>query len=173
MIITVGGSVGSGKTTLARELSEKLGFKHVSAGEIMRKMAEEAGMDLLEFSKYAEKNIAVDKKIDERQREQAKGNCVVDGRLSAYFLDADLKIWLTAPFDVRVKRIMGREDIKEKEARNRILKREESERIRYKKIYDIDIDNLAIYDLVINTGKWQVKELADIVSAAVKGIEIS
>ncbi|MBM3309730.1 MAG: cytidylate kinase, partial [Candidatus Altiarchaeales archaeon] len=39
MIITVGGSAASGKTTLARGLAKQLKFKHISAGGIMREMA--------------------------------------------------------------------------------------------------------------------------------------
>ena len=97
MIITVGGSIASGKTTLAEQLSKKLGFKYISAGEIMRKMASERGMTLLEFSKLAESNYDIDRNIDAQQKKYATGNCIVDGRLSAFLLDATIKIFLTAP----------------------------------------------------------------------------
>ncbi|RLI90672.1 MAG: cytidylate kinase, partial [Candidatus Altiarchaeales archaeon] len=39
MIITIGGSICSGKTTLARELAKRFNLKHISAGSIMREMA--------------------------------------------------------------------------------------------------------------------------------------
>lgn len=51
---------------------QKLNYKHISAGDIFRKMAEERNMSLLEFSKFAEENEEIDIKIDEKQAELAK-----------------------------------------------------------------------------------------------------
>lgn len=49
----------------------------------------------------------IDIEIDKRQADLTKKseNLIIEGRLSAYFIEADLKIWLTAPFDVRAQRI--------------------------------------------------------------------
>ena len=170
MIITIGGSIGSGKTTLAKKISERFNLKHVSAGLVMRKMAEEKGMSLLDFSKYAESNPKIDEEIDQKQKSLVKTDCVVDGRLSAYFIPADLKIWLDAPLKDRVERVVKRDNVSKKEARKDIVKREQSERKRYLKIYDINLDSMEIYDLIINNGRFSIKNTVDIVSAAVKGI---
>ncbi|MEA3255182.1 MAG: AAA family ATPase [Candidatus Altiarchaeota archaeon] len=170
MIITIGGSIGSGKTTLAEEISERFNLKHVSAGLVMRKMAEEKDMSLLDFSKYAESNPKIDEEIDQKQKSLVKDDCVVDGRLSAYFIPADLNIWLDAPLKDRVERVMKRDNVSKKEARKDIVKREQSERKRYLAIYDINLDSMEIYDLIINNGRFSIKNTVDIVSAAVKGI---
>jgi len=173
MIITISGSIGSGKTTAANEIS-KLGFKHISAGEIMRKMAYENKKDLIEFSKCAEKDFTIDQKIDEEQKrmveyETSRGaNCVVEGRISAYFIKSDLKMWFYAPLEVRAKRVSERENISLSESIERIMTREHSERIRYSKIYGIDLNDLNIYDFVLNTSKWDVHGLLKIVVDAVK-----
>lgn len=50
MIITVGGLAGTGTTTTAELLSEKLDIPFVSSGSIFRAMAKEKGMSVLEFS---------------------------------------------------------------------------------------------------------------------------
>jgi cytidylate kinase len=173
MLITIGGSVGSGKTTLADKISKKFGMERVSAGSVMRTMAAERNVSLLEFSKYAESHPGVDKEIDARQKELAVGcakrsGCVVDGRLSAYMLPSDLRIWLDAPLDVRAGRVAKREGISVKIARRDILVREKSENKRYKEIYGIDLDDREAYDLVINTEKFGVEALVGIVSEAVK-----
>lgn len=170
MIITIGGSIGSGKTTLAGEISKRFNLEHISTGEIMRGMAKEKRMSLLEFSRYAESNPEIDREIDQRQKNLAKDNCVVDGRLSAYFLPAELKVWLDAPLEVRVDRVAKRDNVSEKEARKEILEREQSEKKRYREIYDIDLDDMEIYDLIINNEKFSIKDTADIVSTAIKGI---
>jgi cytidylate kinase len=171
MIITIGGSIGSGKTTLADEISRTFNMQHVSVGKIMREMAKEKGMDILEFSKYAEGNPTIDKEIDRKQKSMCfKGNSVVDGRLSAYMLDANLRLWLDAPLEVRAQRVAKREKTTEIRAKKDILKREESEKKRYKDIYKIDLNDRAIYDLIINTKRFTVEEIVEIVSAIIKSI---
>ncbi len=171
MIITIGGSIGSGKTTLASEISHRFGMSHVSVGEVMRQMAKDRKMELIEFSKYAEANPGIDKEIDRKQKDMcSNGNCVVDGRLSAYMLDADLRIWLDAPLAVRAQRVSKREKTTEVRAKKDILKREESEKKRYKEIYKIDLDDRSIYDLVINTKRFSVEEIVNMVSAIIKSI---
>lgn len=165
MIITVGGTVSSGKSVVARHLAEKLGYEYLSPGKIMRDMAAEKGMGILEFSEYAEAHPEVDGEIDERQKKLAKGEIVVDGRLSAHILDADYRIWLTAPIEERVKRIMGRESEFECEdlARSAIQEREDSERKRYRDFYGIELDDLSIYDLVLNTGNYGITDMKEVV----------
>ncbi|HIE33799.1 MAG TPA: cytidylate kinase [Candidatus Altiarchaeales archaeon] len=174
MIITVSGLIGSGKTTLAKRLSEKFNLEYISPGSIMRKMSEKEGISLIEFSRCAEKNPEIDRVIDEKQTELAKkGNCVVDGRLSAYLLEPNLSIWLKAPIDVRVERVSRRDSISQKAAREHITLRENSERKRYWNYYNIDIDNLDIYDLIIDTNKFGGDEMLAIVSCAIEKIRNS
>jgi len=170
MIITIGGSICSGKTTLARELAKKFNLKHISAGSIMREMAKKRGMSLLEFSRYAESNPEVDLEIDRRQKELATGNCVVDGRLSAHFLDSDLKIWLDAPLNVRVERLSERDKKSEEDAKRSIIEREDSERRRYMEIYGINLGDISTYDLIINTAKFDIKTMTELVSIAIRNI---
>ena len=170
MIITIGGSICSGKTTLARELAKKFNLRHISAGSIMREMAKKRGMSLLEFSRYAESNPEVDLEIDRRQKELATGNCVVDGRLSAHFLDSDLKIWLDAPLNVRAERLSERDKKSEEDAKRSIIEREDSERKRYMEIYGINLRDISAYDLIINTAKFDIKTMTELVSIAIKDI---
>ena len=110
MIITIGGLAGTGTTTAAEILSKKLDIPYISAGSIFREMAKEKGMSVLEFSEFAEGNDDIDKEIDKRQAELAKSskNLIIEGRLSAYFIDADLKVWLITPLDIRSERISVR-----------------------------------------------------------------
>ncbi|OYT27409.1 MAG: cytidylate kinase [Candidatus Altiarchaeales archaeon ex4484_96] len=167
MIVTVGGLVGAGKSTLGKGLAKKYGLDYISAGQVMRDLAKQKNMSLQQYSSIAEENPEIDRLIDEEQKKAAHDNCVVDGRLAAYFIeDADLRVWLTAPADVRATRIASRENITVTESGKRIRNREKSERIRYKQIYDIKLDDLSIYDLVINTGVFHEKATRDIVSKA-------
>ena len=169
MLITVGGSAASGKTTLAMELARRLKFKHISAGGLMRVLAAENNMDLIEFSKYAESHPEVDFEVDRRQKKLANGDCVVDGRLSAHFLKASLRVWLTAPIEVRARRIRYRDKFKNiGDAVRHIRRREASERVRYRRLYGIDHPQLDIYNLILDTGLFGISETVDIVEKAVE-----
>ena len=172
MIITLGGLAGTGTTTTAELLSEKLDIPYISAGYVFRQMASERGMSVLEFSEFAEGNDDIDKEIDKRQAELAKSsdNLIVEGRLSAYFVEADLKLWLVTPFDVRSQRIAERESKSVDVASEEIIVREESEALRYRDIHNIDIKNMDIYDLIINTGTFNPEEVSEIILTTLKVI---
>ena len=63
MIITIGGLAGTGTTTTAELLSEKLDIPYISAGFVFREMAAEKGMSVLEFSEFAEVMMILIKKL--------------------------------------------------------------------------------------------------------------
>ncbi|MBE6511347.1 MAG: AAA family ATPase [Methanobrevibacter sp.] len=172
MIITLGGLAGTGTTTTAELLSEKLDIPYISAGYVFRQMASERGMSVLEFSEFAEGNDDIDKEIDKRQAELAKSadDLIVEGRLSAYFVEADLKLWLVTPFDVRSQRIAERESKSVDVAREEIVIREDSEALRYMDIHNIDIKNMDIYDLIINTGTFDPEKVSEIILTTLKVI---
>ena len=172
MIITIGGLAGTGTTTAAELLSEKLGIDYISAGYVFRQMASEHNMSVLEFGEFAEGNDDIDKEIDKRQAELAKSadNLIVEGRLSAYFVEADLKLWLVTPFDVRSKRIADRESKSVDVASEEIIAREKSEALSYMDIHNIDISNMDIYDLIINTDTFNPEEVSEIILTTLKVI---
>lgn len=169
MITTIGGPIGSGKTTVSEAIAEKFGFTHISAGLIFREMANEKGVTLEEFSKLAEENHEFDKELDKQQIELAKKaeNAVIDGRLSGLLIDADLKVWLKAPLETRARRVSGREGKDYMEALEDIRKRGDSELKRYKEIYDIDLRDLTPYDIVINTDPFSADEVIGIMEKIV------
>jgi cytidylate kinase len=78
-----------------------------------------------------------------------------------------LKIWIKASVDVRVERIVGREGSSFDDKLAETIEREASEAIRYKSIYDINIDDLSVYDLVIDSQKWNQFQITNIVSIAI------
>ena len=173
MIITIGGLAGTGTTTTAELLSEKLDIPYISAGFVFREMAAERGMSVLEFSEFAEGNDDIDKEIDKRQAQKASEaeNLIVEGRLSAFFVDnADLRVWLVTPFDVRSKRIAEREDKTLEVAKEEIITREESEALRYMEIHNIDISNMDIYDIIINTDTFNPENVSEIIIQTLKVI---
>lgn len=68
MKITISGPPGSGKSTLSKMLSAKLGLELVSMGDIFRKLATERCMSLDEFGTLAKCNDEIDRKLDDAQK---------------------------------------------------------------------------------------------------------
>ena len=171
MRITVSGLPGSGTTSLSRYLAEKHDFSFISAGEVFRQLAKEHGMELAEFGRLAEENPSYDKMIDVRQKEIAKerDNIIIEGRLSGWMIpEADLKIWLFAPIGCRVKRIVFRDHIEDEETATAVtLERERCEAGRYISYYKIDINDLSIYQIILNSEYWTVEGLGAIVDTAI------
>jgi cytidylate kinase len=170
VIITVGGDIGSGKTTVAKAVAKRFGLKHISAGDTFREMAKVRGMSLAEFSRLAEENQDLDRELDNKQVALAReaGDAIVDGRLSGIMIqDAVLKIWLKASLEERVKRVAKRENKDYSQALRETREREASEFKRYKDIYGVDLRDLSFYDVVLNTSLWEPEEVINIIGEMV------
>jgi len=169
MRITISGKAGSGKSTVAKLLSEKLKLRHYSIGDLMRAMANEKKISLLELNMLAESDKSIDLELDEKLKElgKAKDDFVVDGRLTAFFIpNADVRVFLETDDKVRAERILKdkREHEKSKdisEMIDQIRKREESEKKRYKQYYGVDYSDKKLYNLVIDTTKLSPDEVVE------------
>lgn len=170
MIITISGPPGSGKSTLSRLLSAQLGMELVSMGDVFRKLAQDRCMSLEEFGLLAQRDEKIDRKLDEEQKKIAKenDNIILEGRLSGFLVDANLKVWLKAPLEVRAGRIAQRENKSAAKAMAETSERERCERERYLKYYNIDISDLSVYDFVIDSTRWSPEEITEIVVKAVE-----
>lgn len=157
MLITISGPAGSGKSTAAKALASSLGYEHVSGGDIFRELAEERGMTPLELNRHAEEDDQIDRDLDRRLRQIAaqRDDLVLESRLAGWMAGehADFRIWLDAPLDVRARRIAEREEKSRELAGEETKERSESEARRYEDYYGIDISDLSIYDLVLNTSR--------------------
>ncbi len=171
MRITVSGLPGSGTTSLSRYLAQRHNFTMISAGEVFRECAQKHNMELAEFGRLAEEDPTFDKMIDVRQKEIAeeKDNIIVEGRLSGWMVEkADLKIWLFAPINCRIDRIVYRDQIADDETAKKItIERERCEAGRYSAYYNIDINDLSIYHIILNSEHWGVEDLGTIVDTAI------
>ena len=175
MLITVSGPPGSGKSTNAAGLADALGVDHVSGGDIFREMAADRGMTPVEFNEHAEDDGDIDRDLDRRLREIAttRDGVVLESRLAGWLAGeyADLRFWFDAPVAVRAERIADREGKPVDRAREETLRRETSERKRYLEYYEIDIDDLSIYDAVYNTARWAPDRFLDALVATIEAYD--
>ncbi|MFA6999936.1 MAG: AAA family ATPase [Candidatus Paceibacterota bacterium] len=174
-IITIAGSLGSGKSSTAKRVAEMLGYQHFSAGDFFRAIAEKRGVSLVDLNKLAETDLSVDKEADDRNIEIGKmENVVLDSRLAFHFIPDSFKIFLEVNPIVAAKRIL--EDKKNnlnrsKESQNAfdtvenildsISERLVLEKNRYKELYNIDdTTSHEHFDIIINTEKIPLEEVS-------------
>lgn len=166
LIITMSGSHGAGKSFYSKEVAKKFGLRRISAGKIFRKKATERNMSVEELSKLAEDDRRIDEQLDSYVvREAKKGGVVVDSLLSGWLLKdiAHIRICLKAPLNERVKRIARRDGKKYEDALKETNLRERSEKKRFREYYGIDIDDLSIYHLVIDTSLTNIKTIKQLI----------
>ena len=168
MIITISGLHGTGKSTIGKLIARALGLRFYSTGETFRELANEKNMTLKEFTKYVENNPNIDLELDKKIIEIAKnGDIVIDSQLSGFLLKdiADYRIHLVCPTNVRVKRMVSRDLSSYKEKLKETTLREISEAKRFKKLYNIDINDSdeinKTFNLIINTETLTVEEILD------------
>jgi len=160
LVIAISGLHGTGKSTYAKQLAHDFKLSYLSAGALFREIAKEKGITLEELTNLAEKDNSLDQRIDDRTLSWAdRGSVVIDALLAGWMTGerATIKIHMVAPDSVRLKRIANRDKIDFQEAKYRTLKRENCEKLRFKRKYGIELDDLTIYDLVLNTSLLPIK----------------
>ncbi len=171
MIVAISGPIGVGKSTVARMLAERLGIPCISAGGVFRELAARRGISVVELNRLAEGDPRIDRDLDQLQAELARpGPCVVESRLAGWMVQADLKVWLDAPLEVRAARVAGREGHDPDAARDELLTRERSEWSRYRALYGIDITDRAPFHLVVDTSRWPPEAMAEALVLLTRGL---
>ncbi|MBS7648039.1 AAA family ATPase [Candidatus Bathyarchaeota archaeon] len=171
MVITISGPHGTGKTTYAKKIAKALNLRHVSAGELFRKIAYERNLGVEELSEIAMQSPEIDKLIDERTKKEAEcGNVIIDGQLAGWMTleKATLKIFLVAPKEIRIKRVSERDRTSIEETEKRTFLREELERERYKRYYGIDLNDVSIYDVIVDTSLMDIDGTTDFLISVIK-----
>ena len=156
-IITIAGRVGSGKSSTAKLVAERLGFRHFSSGDLFREIASRSQMDLLSANINAEKNPDIDHQVDSRLREigETESNLVIDSRTAWHWIPESFKVYLTLDTHIAAERIIA--DRADKQAvvnenipsdtteyAEQLDDRYASENKRYMTLYGIDPSNEAV-----------------------------
>lgn len=179
MIITISGTPGSGKSTVAKILVQKLGYERVYAGGIMRDTARERGLTLEQFMDYLSTDTKLEQEIDYKVREKAYEleragkNVLVEGRVQYHLIPTSIKVYIKVDSTEGARRIL--KDLQDKQAmqdRNQKMvdtidemvkvnaQREEIDARRYQHIYGIDHRIESQYDLIVDTTSMKAEEAA-------------
>jgi len=179
-IITICGGLGSGKSSTAKLVANKLGFQHFSSGDFFRQVGLELGLSINELNKRAETDKKIDEMTDEKLRGMKDSNkVVIDSRTAYHWIPESFKVYLDLPPEIAKERVLNslKEDTLRKQSEQsstaeevykKIQDRFASEQKRYWDLYQIDNTKKDQYDLVIDTNKNNLEEVVNIVVEAYK-----
>lgn len=177
-IVTIGGHVGAGKTTLAARLAEALGYEELYMGGIMRQIAAERGMTIEKFYADLKNDPKLEQSIDERQAKlmQEKDNLVIQGRVAWFFAKGSMStvfdVFLAVDPAVGAQRTSQRPEnagrpLAEVSRANAERTRQEVER--YRSLYGIEnFLDASHYDFVLDTSNLNEDEVLATIIAKLK-----
>jgi cytidylate kinase len=174
MHITITGDLGSGKSTVAKELCRILGYNYLSTGQIQRNLALDMGMNTLEFNRFTDQNLHIDDYIDTKVKEinNVKEPHVLDSRLAWYFINSSFKIYLMALDEVAASRVLKDDkrvgeplgtDIQGKV--KELRERRESENQRFSSNYGIKPSLFTDFDAVVDTSTATVENVTQLLAS--------
>ena len=185
MIITITGYPGSGKSTLGKGIAKALGLKHYSAGDLLREIAKEKGLDLMQIQHEMEKDRNIDDELDKRTTELGKkeDDFVIDGRVAWHFVPKSIKIFVKIDLEKAAERVFRDSQQKKNErseetgntsveetAKN-MKQRMEMNKERYKKLYNVDYLNEKNYDIVVDTSENSIEVTREQVLEQIKDLK--
>lgn len=170
MIITIAGKPCTGKSTMAEIFVEKYNFERIYAGKIFKEEAKKLGVDILDLAK-SEKVYEIDKRVDDYLENLYKTrldeNLLIESRTSWSFMPKAFNVFIDLPDDVMAERLFNSDrSVQEKgetieQAKVKVTERYYADVERYKKLYNIDCDNLANYNFVIDNSHLTPEQTAD------------
>ena len=165
-IITVSGRIAAGSTTLAKNLSKTLDWRHIEGGDIFwERVRSRLGLDAKDTNKRPDDE---DKIFDEELKKILKEekHIVLETKLAGFNaqgVDGVFKILVICQdehgqdhIDIRIDRLLNREESSVEEAKEEVIERERNDLEKWRRIYvNGDPDwvywDPKYYDLVINT----------------------
>ena len=175
IIVTVSGLIGSGKTSVCRELSLLTGWRVISAGTILRRMAEERGLSVIELNEIAKTDETIDKLIDDQliALRNSPESLIVDSRLAWHFIAKSYKIHLVVDTEIAGDRVFRAQRSDElyatpQDAYAANAQRQTIENERFQHYYGIDCEDWRNYNLILDSSTFAPSELGRIMHDAVR-----
>ncbi|HEV8440508.1 MAG TPA: cytidylate kinase family protein [Methylomirabilota bacterium] len=191
-IITISHEMGAGGPEIGQQAGEKLGYRYVEH-ELISDAAHRYGLLEEKLSHLDESKPSLFERFDAETRryitviqtalfEFAEHDRVIlMGRGGQWLLRGishHLRVRVMAPFEVRVKRLAAKlaGPMGEKASPRTVtemIRRDDTERTgRMRYLYEVDLADPALYDLVINTEKLSIGAAVDLIVSAVNRPEL-
>lgn len=171
MKISITGDLGSGKSTIAKLLSKKLGFDYISTGAIFREIAKEYGVEVLDLNKHALTDTTIDDRVDGKLKEynECTRDIIIDSRLAWHFVPNSHKFYFEVDSNIAANRVLGDKERQNEQAYHdlgsaytALQERKKTENKRYLERYGIDCENIHNYDIVVNTSLADINTVCNV-----------
>ena len=174
--VTVSGPPGSGTSTLVQRIADNYSWRSLNGGDIFRSEATTRGLTVGEFSDLCKKDLDVDRSLDEILKKEIKdpqGSDIIESRLSGWWshlMEIDcLRIWVNVSPEECARRIQKREGGDFQTQLKLSQQRQMDDKERYRILYDIDLDNMSPYSLIIDADDIDADEVYSLVDARLRG----
>lgn len=198
IIITIGRQFGSGGRTVGKKLAEKLGIAYYDkelinlaskesgiCGEFFEKADEKTSGSLLkalamgfsmnnaifQSNDYLSNESLFQIQSDVIRKVAAEQSCILVGRCADYILREDrdcISVFISASPEDRIKRVMGYNNISEKEAEDSIHKADKSRASYYNYYTDKNWGAAESYDLCINSSLYGLEQTTEFIRTFVE-----
>jgi len=181
-VITVSRQMGSLGTEIAQKTAALLQYEFVDKEKIAQALAA-CGLPEPELDRFDEKKPPLWDSLQMQRRKflhflraviydyARKGRVIVAGRGGQVLLrdiPGTLHLRIVAPFEVRLRRFREQQGGEEKQA-VRVLRRSDRDSAGFlRSFFDVDWDDPALYDLVVNTDKISVEAAVQVVLEALR-----
>jgi CMP/dCMP kinase len=176
--IFIAGLSGTGKSTIAEQVAKKFKLKYYPSSLLFRKFAgkdvetngwwEKEGLNFVNEREGSD----IDEQFDKYLLNLIDTNpdFVIDSwTLPWLYKEEGLRIFLKAPFEVRVNRVVERDELTYAQIKEGVARKDKLTRAIYMKKYMFDITkDHNIFDFVINTEYFNKKEITKLVFNIVK-----
>lgn len=177
MRITLSGTLGSGKSTVGTELARRLGVPYISTGQLFREIGHISNLNALQTNLEAETNRALDDAVDNKVRELNKTtpDFVIDSRMAWHFVKDALRVFLSVMPETAAERIMSDRSRSTEQyesieaALNALRLRRDSEIRRYRRLYNVEIEDASNYDMSIITDNTEISDVVDLILRRIEG----
>ena len=163
--ITVSGRIGSGATTLATRLAEKLGWDVLDGGKLFRKINAQLGMTITASNSRPDHfDLEYEERIKKMLNEEA--HQIIQSHLAGFDAQGIEKVFKILVIcedeegndkaDVRIDRLINRDGVSVEEAKKEVREREHQHLTKFRRLYANNDKNWVYwdkkyYDLVINS----------------------
>jgi cytidylate kinase len=192
-IITISPQMGSGGPEIGMALAQRLGYRYVDQ-ELIADAVRRYGLAEEKASHLDESKPTLFERFDVETRRYItvmqttllefaeQDNHVLMGRGGQWLLRGIpqvLRLRVIAPFEMRVKQWIKRTaemtgDTPNQRAAVEFVRRDDTERAgRMRYLYEVDLDDPSLYDLVVNTEKLRYDAAVDMVERAVRRPEMA
>ena len=175
VIVTVSGPPGSGTSTLVKRIVDEYSWKSLNGGDIFRSEAHRRGLTVGQFSDLCKEDLDVDRSLDsilKKELQDIKGSEIIESRLSgwwAHMMGIDcLRIWVDVSPEECARRIQNREGGDFETQLQLSQQRQMDDKERYRILYDIDLDDMSPYSLIINADDIDADEVYALVDTCLR-----